>query len=123
MKFAITTLALTAALAAPAVLVAGGHPSGGSGGGFAARMPAPTTTSMQTSQTSTRTSTVQAATTGQPNKSCSNYPSTPGGSASAPGSAFNPSGTAGTVYAGQQPQNSGNPKSVSQYDVACSHQP
>jgi hypothetical protein len=26
------------------------------------------------------------------------------------------------VYAGQQPQNSRNPVSVSQYDVACSHQ-
>jgi len=26
---------------------------------------------------------------------------------------------AGTVYAGQQPQNSNNPHSVSQYDVAC----
>jgi len=38
------------------------------------------------------------------------------------GSAFNPNGTAGQMYAGQQPQNSGNPKSVSQYDVACSHQ-
>jgi hypothetical protein len=38
---------------------------------------------------------------------------------SAPGSAFNPDGTAGTKYAGTQPQNSKNPKSVSQYDVAC----
>jgi hypothetical protein len=37
----------------------------------------------------------------------------------APGSAFNPDGKAGTVYAGEQPQNSNNPKSVSQYDVAC----
>jgi len=35
------------------------------------------------------------------------------------GSAFNPSGVAGTRYAGQQPQNSRNPMSVSQYDVAC----
>jgi hypothetical protein len=26
------------------------------------------------------------------------------------------------MYAGQQPQNSVNPKSVSQYDAACSHQ-
>jgi hypothetical protein len=62
-------------------------------------------------------------TTGQPNQSCANFPSTPGNSASAPGSAFNPTGKAGTVYAGQQPQNSKNPKSVSQYDVACSKQP
>jgi hypothetical protein len=56
---------------------------------------------------------------GQPNQSCQVTGVTPGHSASAPGSAFNPSGTAGTVYAGQQPQNSNNPKSVSQYDVAC----
>ena len=45
-----------------------------------------------------------------------------GNAASAPGSAFNPNGTARTVYAGQQPQNSRNTASVSQYDVACSHQ-
>ncbi len=60
---------------------------------------------------------------GQPNQDCANFPSTPGGSANATGSAFNPGGTAGTVYAGQQPQNSKNSASVSQYDVACSKQP
>src|SRR5258706_16431766 len=43
---------------------------------------------------------------------------TPGHASTAPGSAFNPSGTAGTHYAGTQPQNSKNPKSVSQYDQA-----
>jgi len=43
---------------------------------------------------------------------------TPGHAASAPGSAFNPDGSAGMHYAGTQPQNSKNPKSVSQYDVA-----
>jgi hypothetical protein len=67
-------------------------------------------------------STVFAASTGtpgQPNQSCQAQPSTPGNSASAPGSAFNTSGKAGTVYAGTQPQNSKNPMSVSQYDVAC----
>ena len=57
--------------------------------------------------------------TGQPNQSCQAEPSTPGNSANAPGSAFNPNGQAGTVYAGQQAQNSKNPNSVSQYDVAC----
>ena len=41
----------------------------------------------------------------------------------APGSAFYPDGTAGAVYAGEQPQNSRNPVSVSQYDVACARQP
>jgi hypothetical protein len=56
---------------------------------------------------------------GQPNQSCQVAGVTPGQSISAPGSAFNPTGVAGTVYAGQQPQNSGNPKAVSQYDVAC----
>ncbi len=58
---------------------------------------------------------------GQPNQSCGSptAPNTPGNSATAPGSAFNPDGQAGSVYAGQQPQNSGNPNAVSQYDVAC----
>jgi len=59
--------------------------------------------------------------TGQPSQSCGSAtaPNTPGQSSSAPGSAFNPAGHAGTVYAGQQPQNSRNVHSVSQYDVAC----
>ncbi len=56
---------------------------------------------------------------GQPNQSCQSQPMTPGSSASAPGSAFNTSGKSQTVYAGQQPQNSNNPNSVAQYDVAC----
>ena len=43
---------------------------------------------------------------------------TPGHASTVPGSAFNPSGNAGTHYAGTQSQNSNNPKSVSQYDVA-----
>ena len=60
---------------------------------------------------------------GQPNQSCETTGSRPGQSSSAQGSAFNPDGTAGTMYAGEQPQNSNNPKSVSQYDVACSKQP
>ncbi len=67
-------------------------------------------------------STVFAASTGnmgQPNQSCQQQPLTPGNSASAPGSAFNTDGKAGTVYAGTQPQNSNNPMAVSQYDVAC----
>ncbi|WP_210162772.1 adenylate cyclase [Kaistia adipata] len=68
-------------------------------------------------------------TTGQPNQTIGSAQTgsvTPGQSASAPGSAFNPDGTAGTHYAGTQPQNSNNPKSVSQYDVAGfqqSHKP
>ncbi len=59
---------------------------------------------------------------GQPNQSCQVTTVTPGNAASAAGSAFNPNGKAGTVYAGTQPQNSKNSKSVSQYDVACFEQ-
>ncbi|OJU19216.1 MULTISPECIES: hypothetical protein [unclassified Sphingomonas] len=61
--------------------------------------------------------------TGQPNASCgsASAPTTPGNAGSAPGSAFNPTGQAGSVYAGQQPQNSRNTASVSQYDSACLH--
>jgi hypothetical protein len=59
---------------------------------------------------------------GQPNQSCQQTPPPPGNSQNAPGSAFNPSGTAGSHYAGQQPQNSQNPNSVSQYDEACFQQ-
>jgi len=58
---------------------------------------------------------------GQPNQTIGSPQTgsaTPGHASTAPGSAFNPSGNAGTHYAGQQPQNSKNPKSVSQYDVA-----
>ncbi|HEY2836829.1 MAG TPA: hypothetical protein VGI89_09685 [Rhizomicrobium sp.] len=62
---------------------------------------------------------------GQPNQSCGSdtAPDTPGDAFLAPGSAFNPFGIAGTMYAGEQPQNSKNPAAVSQYDVACFHQP
>jgi hypothetical protein len=60
--------------------------------------------------------------TGQPSQSCQMTTVTPGNAASAPGSAFNPTGTAGSVYAGTQPQNSVNPNSVAQYDVACFQQ-
>jgi hypothetical protein len=84
------------------------------------------TNPMMTNHTTTTTplaSTPRAL--GQPNQSCgsANAPNTPGNAASAPGSAFNPNGTAGMMYAGQQPQNSRNPASVAQYDVARSHQP
>src|ERR1700688_2522688 len=55
---------------------------------------------------------------GQPNQSCGSdsAPETPGDAFFAPGSAFNPFGIAGMMYAGQQPQNSNNPAAVSQYD-------
>jgi hypothetical protein len=56
---------------------------------------------------------------GQPGVECDDFAQRPGHSDTAPGSAFNEDGQAGTVYAGEQPQNSVNPHSVSQYDVAC----
>ena len=63
---------------------------------------------------------------GQPSQnplsSCEVSTMHPGNAASAPGSAFKDGGVAGTKYAGEQPQNSKNPKSVSQYDVACFQQ-
>ena len=58
--------------------------------------------------------------TGQPGAECEDV--RPGHASSAPGSAFNPDGNAGTHYAGEQPQNSRNTSSVSQYDVACRNQ-
>ena len=59
--------------------------------------------------------------TGQPGFECEDV--RPGQASSAPGSAFNEDGKAGTRYAGEQPQNSRNTASVSQYDTACLHQP
>lgn len=55
--------------------------------------------------------------TGQPSQECEDV--RPGHASEAPGSAFNENGVAGTHYAGEQPQNSRNSHSVSQYDVAC----
>ena len=54
---------------------------------------------------------------GQPSQSC--QVSFPSGPLTPPG--FNTSGfaNAATQYAGSQPQNSNNPNSVAQYDVAC----
>ena len=65
--------------------------------------------------------------TGQPGASCEDAVANgtgarPGNAGSAPGSAFNPDGNAGTHYAGNAPQNSRNTASVSQYDVACTNQ-
>ena len=64
-----------------------------------------------------------ARATGQPNEECGEEDALnrPGHAENARGSAFNPDGIAGQHYAGEQPQNSRNPKSVSQYDTACAH--
>jgi hypothetical protein len=112
----LTIAALSLMISAGAFAV--GNPHGGSATG----MPAAHQTSTTTTQTQAGSQPAHA--TGQPNQTCGSAtaPNTPGNSASAPGSAFNPDGKSGTVYAGQQPQNSRNSASVSQYDVACSHQ-
>jgi hypothetical protein len=88
----------------------------------AATRPKPTSA---TTAATRQKATTATHSTGQPNQTCGSAtaPNTPGHAASAPGSAFNPNGKAGMVYAGTQPQNSKNPTSVAQYDVACSHQP
>ena len=104
------------------------HPAGTMRAGGAMQSSGMTTRARTTTQTTAATKPTTAtaqstrtarSTTGQPNASCEDTPNQPGHSISAPGSAFNPDGTAGTKYAGEQPQNSVNPKSVSQYDVAC----
>ena len=117
MKHAITY----AAIAALSLIVATGA---GAAGGLGRAAPHPATTSTATTTTVKPAATVTKQ-TGQPNQSCGSAtaPNTPGNAMTAPGSAFNPDGQAGSVYAGQQPQNSRNPTSVSQYDVACSKQP
>ena len=122
-RFLISTVAGSLMLSG-AVGVALGAPShGGGSGGRSVSAP-----SMMVNPTfrSPPTNALRGPShTGQPNQSCGSAtaPETPGHAATAPGSAFNPSGTAGSVYAGQQPQNSRNTASVAQYDAACSHQP
>ena len=84
--------------------------------------------------TATTASAMVSPTTGQPgapaNTCGPDNPVTPGGSASAPGSPFNPNGQAGAVYAGNPGTaslaHSNSTATVSQYDVACvqlSHPP
>ena len=60
--------------------------------------------------------------THQPGASCEDLGNQPGQSINARGSAFSPTGTSGSVYAGEQDTiNNKNTASVSQYDVACLH--
>ena len=62
---------------------------------------------------------------GAPGTTCGNpnTSSTPGNSVNAGGSVFNPSGQAGTVYAGNpgtaSAANANSSNAVSQYDIAC----
>lgn len=97
--------------------------------GAAAMAVTPALASAQQSQPSTAPSTQSGQALGQPNQDCQDLVASgegayPGNTPTAPGSAFNETdGIAGTKYAGSQPQNSNNPASVSQYDVACEMQP
>lgn len=126
MRHAMKTLALATALAVVSPLAFAG-PHGGGGGGMGGMGAAsPMMSSPQRAATSTSTTNNGIARHGQPSQNCqgaTNYPAdTPGNSFNAPGSAFDPNGVADSKYAGTQPQNSKNPKSVAQYDVACSNQ-
>ncbi|HEY2397060.1 MAG TPA: hypothetical protein VGH81_13940 [Rudaea sp.] len=86
----------------------------------AARISAPAKpAAAATAKTTATTKATTTRTTGQPGADCESLGNQPGHSITAPGSAFNPDGVSGTKYAGEQPQNSKNPTSVSQYDVAC----
>lgn len=63
--------------------------------------------------------------TGQPGVECGEEDAlfSPGHASEARGSAFNEDGIGHAHYAGEQPQNSRNTASISQYDVACSQGP
>jgi hypothetical protein len=125
MKFSITccaVAALAAMLSAPAAAAGRGPTMKPESITTTRTMGAGAHSTITTTLSSpTRTTQLGPASTGQPNQTCGSAtaPSTPGHAATAPGSAFNPSGTSGGVYAGEQPQNSVNTASVSQYDVAC----
>ena len=119
MKRTISLLA-AGAIAAASTIATAASPSGGG----------PMRPSTTTTTSTTAPGTGPAHTTGQPNQSCQTVnggntgPYYPGNTSNAPGSAFNENGgTAGSKYAGTQPQNSKNSAAVSQYDVACANQP
>ena len=120
MKISITSFAAAGAIALAPALAMAAPPSGGGGPG----MQSPTTTTAPTTSPTgngggyNHVNSPQHA-TGQPMQSCETTGSPPGNSANARGSAFADSGTAGSKYAGEQPQNSRNTAAVSQYDTAC----
>ncbi len=120
----ILTGAVLAALSIslPLSLPAATPAAQGKGASMTTTAPAQATTTTSTPQSAKPTDTTTQrgpAKTGQPNQSCEDLGNRPGNAMNAPGSAFNPDGNAGTKYAGEQPQNSRNTASVSQYDVAC----
>jgi hypothetical protein len=112
-------LAITGILVASTLILSGGNVWASSKGGNS-QSPSVLTTLMNLLLGNDPTTPVAA---GQPNQSCQAFPAsdTPGNSAGAPGSPFG-GGVADSHYAGSQPQNSKNPASVAQYDVACANQ-
>jgi hypothetical protein len=117
---------LGAVIGAVSLILSAGALAGMGGGAHQAPMAAqgpaahaPTQATTTAPRTGQPTTLSPAHTTGQPNANCETLGNQPGNSISAPGSAFNPSGTSGGVYAGEQTQNSRNTASASQYDVAC----
>lgn len=122
MRTVIAILASVGAIALAPGLATAAPPSGGPAAARTQTSTSPTTSPTGNGGGYNHTNS-PAHVTGQPSQSCETTGSPPGNSASAPGSAFNPSGTAGSKYAGQQTQNSRNTASVSQYDVACANQP
>jgi hypothetical protein len=137
MRILISTCAATAALAFASSALAQGHRGGGAlppqaqapqaqaHTPGAANTGATASAIARTPTTRTDTTLRGPSQTGQPGVECGSAtaPNTPGQSASAAGSPFNEQGRAGQVYAGEQPQNSRNTASISQYDSACAHQP
>jgi hypothetical protein len=131
MKRKMLMLAAGVAALSPAMVLAnpGGAPAGGPHAGSMMSSPSPmsqspTATPMgPTNGAGYNHTNAPAHATGQQNLECGEDGPTPGHASTAPGSAFNEDGKAGTKYAGEQPQNSRNTASVSQYDTACSHQP
>ena len=114
MRKIIALLGATALAASPAFAA----PGGGHGRGTMNR---PTTTMSQPTNIGHGYDHLNSPrhTTGQPGVECEDVGTAPGRSASARGSAFNEDGIAHSKYAGEQPQNSRNTASVSQYDVGC----
>jgi hypothetical protein len=128
MKRNLTLLAAAGTLAIVPAITAASPPSGGPSGMHGPAATTATTASPSASPTGNgggyNHQNSPQHETGQPKQSCETTGSPPGGSGTAPGSAFNQNGgTAGSNYAGEKAVNSRNTASSSQYDVACTHQP
>jgi hypothetical protein len=122
MKRILLLLAAGAMALTPTAILAKPGGGGGNSGHAASTMSQPTAHTSQGSTNGAGWDHLNSGkATGQPGFECED--SRPGHASTAPGSAFNPDGNAGTHYAGEQPQNSRNTASVSQYDSACQPHP